>query len=151
MARPSIYSPELAGAICERLARGSTLVDIVDEDGMPSYTTVCKWRRELPEFAQMYAHARDDQADFEFDEIKRLADELPWMVDAEDGGDTNHKAGGSRVDTGHVAHMKTRIDVRKWRAAKMRPKVYADKVDTTVSGPDGGPVQTTVRVLFGRD
>lgn len=119
------------------------MAQIVDEDGMPCYTTVCKWRREIPEFAQMYAHAREDQADFEAEEIKLIADERPDMVDASEGGDTNHKAGGSRVDTGYVAWTKNRIDVRKWRAAKMRPKVYADKVDLTHQGPNGGPIEIT--------
>lgn len=148
--RPSIYSIELAGAICERIATGEAVIDILRTEGMPSYTTVCKWRREIPEFAQMYAHARDDQADHEAEEIRLIADERPPMV-----GDTNHQAGDSksedgntRMDSAFIAWQRNRIDVRKWRAAKMRPKVYADKVDHTMAGPDGGPVQAKVIVEF---
>ena len=151
MARPAAFTDELAAAICERLAKGETLIEIVAGEDMPCYTTVCKWRRTMPEFAQMYAHAREDQADTEADEVKKIADERPPMV-----GDTNHQAGESksedgntRMDSAFVAWQRNRIDTRKWRASKMRPKVYADKVDHTLASPEGGPA--VVRVLFGRD
>lgn len=151
MARPAIYSAKSANAICERIAGGEALIDILRDKGMPCYTTVCKWRRELPEFAQMYAQAREDQADHEVEETKAIADERPPMV-----GDTNHQAGESksedgntRMDSAFVAWQRNRIDVRKWRASKMRPKVYADKLDLTHADPTGGPVG--IRVLFGRD
>lgn len=151
MGRPAIYNEELAAAICERIAAGETLLSIVADAEMPCYTTVCKWRRTIPDFAQMYAHAREDQADTEAEEIRAISDERPPMV-----GDTNHQAGESasedgntRMDSAFVAWQRLRIDTRKWRASKMRPKVYGDKIDLTHADPAGGPV--AVRVLFGRD
>jgi len=41
-----------------------------------------------------------------------------------------------------VARSRLRIDARKWLASKLAPKKYGDKIDATLSGPDGGPIQT---------
>ena len=34
------------------------------------------------------------------------------------------------------------IDARKWFASKFLPKQYGDKLEATLQGPNGGPVQT---------
>jgi hypothetical protein len=47
-----------------------------------------------------------------------------------------------------VARSRLRIDARKWLASKLAPKKYGDKIDATLSGPDGGPVQNTVNFRF---
>jgi len=41
-----------------------------------------------------------------------------------------------------VARSRLRIDARKWLASKLAPKKYGDKIDATLSGPDGGPIKT---------
>jgi hypothetical protein len=128
--RPSSYTTELAEGICLRIADGESLADIVKDADMPGYATVTQWRREKPEFAAMYAQARADQADGEVDEMRALADAEPEMIRGE--------LGGTRIDPAWVAMQKNRIDVRKWRASKFRPKVYGEKleVDATVSVGD---------------
>lgn len=38
------------------------------------------------------------------------------------------------------------VDARKWFASKFLPKQYGDKVQAELSGPNGGPVETSITV-----
>jgi len=108
------FSPELFDRICERIAEGESLRAICEDPDMPARVNVIRWLEKDDALRNQYARARELQADHEFDEIKVIAD----LADAED-----------------VQVARLRIDARKWRAGKLRPKVYGDKVD--VSGNVG--------------
>jgi hypothetical protein len=41
-------------------------------------------------------------------------------------------------------------DALKWHASKLVPKVYGDKTEVVVAGPNGGPVQSE-RVVVSKD
>lgn len=97
--------------ICERIATGKSLKDICAEEGMPTRETIYAWLREDSAFSDMYARAREDQADY-------LADEIVDIADTE-------------TDS---AKARNRIDARKWKAAKLQPKRYGDKLDLNHSG-----------------
>ena len=43
MGRHSIYTPELAAAICDRISRGEPLEIICRDEGMPHAMTVHDW------------------------------------------------------------------------------------------------------------
>lgn len=116
--RPSLYSTELADLICERLADGESLRSICREAAMPGMMTVLDWRNRYPEFRAKYACAREAQAEVMDDMI---------MTTAKDAG-TNPM--GARVQ----------IDAYKWRAAKLAPKSFGDKVSHEHSGPGGAPI-----------
>lgn len=123
MGRPSIYTPEIAAAICDEIAGGRSLRSICADEAMPSYSAVNSWLNKDLEFQQQYARAREDQADHYADEIIEIADsEAP----ADD--------------------RRVKIDARKWIASKLKAKAYGDKVAHT--GPDGGAVQHQVSVKF---
>ena len=126
MGRPSDYTPEKAAEICGRLAEGESLKNICRGEEMPDIKTVYRWMMANAEFRHQYACAREDQADTMADEIIDIADEK--LEDA-----------NSR---------RVRIDARKWVAAKLKPKKYGDKVETTVQGPGGGPVENKWTVEF---
>ena len=64
-----------------------------------------------PGFAQKYLRARELQQDREADKIVAIADE---------------------ADDAAIARL--RIDSRKWRAAKMAPRKYGDRLDLNHSG-----------------
>ena len=53
-----LYSDDLADLICQRIARGESLVEICADD-LPSETAVYRWLAEKPVFREMYARARD--------------------------------------------------------------------------------------------
>ncbi len=111
--RPSLYSEELAGLLCERLAGGESLRAIGNDPAMPSAETVRRWLRDDEQFRGQYARAREAQADHYVEEIITIADAADEF-------------------THPVARL--RMDARKWVASKLRPKVYGDKLDVETTG-----------------
>lgn len=122
--RPSSYSDEMAETICDRIAEGESLRRICARDGYPHMVTVMRWLERHPEFAAKYARAREMQADVMDDMILSVAD-----------GCTPETAAADRV----------KIAAYQWRAAKLAPKKYGDRVENIVTGADGGPVVHEVR------
>lgn len=125
MPRQIEFAQDIADAICERLVEGESLRTICLDDEMPACSTVFKWLSRNEEFAEQYAHAREAQADYIFDEILDIADDATndWMV--RNGEDENE---GWEANGEHIQRSKIRIDARKWMAGKLRPKKYSDKV-----------------------
>lgn len=109
--RPSLYTDEIADAICEAIIEGGALYRICEQDGFPSENTVYRWIEEKPEFREKYARARELQQDREADKIVVIADETT---------DPNK--------------ARLQIDARKWRASKLAPKKYGDRLDLNHSG-----------------
>lgn len=130
MTRPSEYTEEIAADICSRLASGEPLVKICREESKPHVSTVYRWIAANETFRDMYARAREDQADTLADEIQAIADE-PMA-----GVKTTTKANGDveKVEGDMIEHRRLRVDARKWIAAKLRPRKYGDKVDVEHSG-----------------
>lgn len=117
--RPSKYSPRLAADICEQMAAGKSLNDVLRQPGYPEKTTIFRWIKAHDSFRNLYAEAREQQADSMVDDILAIADDgrNDTYVDAE---------GRERTDYDVVARSKLRVEARKWLAGKMRPKVYGD-------------------------
>jgi hypothetical protein len=127
--RPTVYSLELAAEICARLTEGEPLVKICRDEHIPSTTTVYRWLATNEPFRDLYARAREDQADTLADQIIDIADENPaTIVGEEDGKEV------VRVDSAAIAHQRLRVDARKWIAAKLKPKKYGERVDHDHSG-----------------
>jgi hypothetical protein len=124
--RPSSYTPEKAAAICGRLAAGEPLVRICRDESLPDVVTVYRWIAAYEDFRNMYARAREDQADTLADEIADIADENPRAVPVygREGELVEIK-----IDTAFEAWRKTRIDARKWSAAKLKPRKYGEKLE----------------------
>lgn len=122
--RPSDYSEELGAAICSRLAYGDPLTKICAEGSMPCESTVYLWLLKHPEFSEMYARAREDQAD-------TLADQMLVIAD-----DTS----------GDVNRDRLRVDTRKWIATKLKPRKYGDKTTNELTGPGGKALELSVNL-----
>lgn len=86
---------------------------------MPDKSTVFRWLSKHETFRDQYTRASEDRAAALAEDILEIADE------------------GNEED---VQRAKLRIDTRKWLMSKMAPKRYSDKVDHTLSNPDGSPV-----------
>ena len=86
----------------------------------------------IPEFWEQYARERERQADFMAVQTFYIADHT--------SKDT------SLAGIVAVARSRLRMDARKWLASKLAPKKYSDKLAAEVSGPDGGPVNTSLTV-----
>jgi hypothetical protein len=127
--RPTTYTPEIAEAICEEIATTDhALHRICEREDMPDHATVYRWLASNQDFCDKYARARERQADFMASQTVDIAD---------DTSKDNSFAGSVAV-----ARSRLRIDARKWLASKLAPKKYGDKIDATLQGPDGGPIQT---------
>lgn len=112
MSRPSIYSEVTADALLERLATGESLAAVCRDDAMPGLRTVMRWAVENESFGTEYARAREAQAEFMDDLI---------LTTAEKAGEDPQAA-------------RVKVDAYKWRAAKLAPKRYGDKIDVTSGG-----------------
>ena len=140
MGRPSNYSQEIVGAICERLANGESLRKICADEGMPAISAVFQWLSLHKEFAEQYARAREVQADTLFDEILEIADN--GLNDT-----YTDEQGNVRTDQDVIARSRLRVDSRKWMAGKLRPKVYGDKL--ALGGADDlPPIAQSLTVQF---
>lgn len=128
--RPSIFSDEIADAICEQLSEGKSLVSICRAEGMPCTSTVFKWLKQNQSFMDSYALAREAQADALFDESLDIADDgrNDWMASNAEGDE------GWRANGENIQRSRLRIDTRKWMAGKLRPKKYGEKIEHEHSG-----------------
>ena len=151
MGRPSTYSEKVANAVCKALSDGESLRAYCRKDDTPCMTTVMKWLRDVPDFAQQYAHARELQAEAMLDEIIEIADnctdDVQFLVADDESGE------GAKASIKHSAIQRARvqIDARKWVMGKMAPKKYSDKLLTEHSGLDGGPIKTESLVTMAPD
>lgn len=133
------FSQELFDEICDRLANGESLRTICQDDDMPNKGSVFRWLAGDKKLSDQYARAREEQADFIFDEVLEIADDArnDWM-ERRGEEDAGWVANGE-----HIQRSRLRIDARKWMAGKLRPKVYGDKLEleaknfnVTIKGDD---------------
>ena len=126
--RPTIYSAKLASDLCKRLAVGESLVEICREDKMPGYSTVMEWlfksyQSDDPrnDFPEMYARAREIQAETYADQMVAIADQ--------DNADVLYDLDGQPVQATTVRIQRHRLQIdTRWRiVSKMLPR-FADKV-----------------------
>ena len=127
--RPPIpFDQDVADEICEAIASGHGLISFLRQsEDLPSYSTVMRWVRELPEFADQYARAREDMADNDADKI---ADVAQAVVDG-------------NIDP---AAARVAIDAYKWSAGKRRPKRYGENQRLEVETSGTVQVTHTLRV-----
>lgn len=152
---PSIYTQDLALAICEHVANCVPLAAIAAMDGMPSVRTIMNWLADerKPDFVHQYARAREAQADKMAEDILAIADEECTMVRSDKHGSRDDDGEGRTevvFDAIAVARNRLRVDARKWLASKMAPKKYGEKVQNELTGPDGGALQVASTVTFVR-
>jgi hypothetical protein len=99
--------------ICDHLTTGKSLLDVERLQGYPSADSMYRQMARDPDFAARIAQAREAGQDHEADACVKMADEATgenWQV------------------------VKLRIWARQWRASKLAPKRYGDKVDLNHSG-----------------
>jgi SAM domain (Sterile alpha motif) len=82
-----------------------------------------RWLGTNAEFRDKYARAREVQGHIAADLAVEVA------VNATDAG------------LGRLAY-----DARKWQASKLAPKVYGDKSEVVMSGPNGGAIQNETKL-----
>lgn len=94
---------------------------------LPSVQTIFKEIENNEDFAKRYARAKEIQAEFLADQIIEIAD-----------GSTNDEevdlvTGLPRTNYENIQRSRLRVDARKWIASKLYPKIYGDKLESTVN------------------
>ena len=152
MGRHTIYTPELAAAICERIASGETMESIARDDRMPSSPTIYDWIDEkrrpsiVPaSFDLDFARARALGHDVIAADCLLIADDgrNDWMARQAAGGDQQAMA----FNAEHVQRSKLRIETRLKLLAKWSKK-YADRM--THSGDAEAPLVTIIKDFGGK-
>ena len=104
--------------------------DVCALKGMPCEVSLYSRLAKDENFAAKVAKARTAQQDHEMEACIHIADNATtedWQV------------------------AKLRIWARQWRAAKLAPKKYGDKVSAEITGADGAPLlPPTIAVTFVR-
>ena len=143
MGRPTTYTESVADEICERLAVGESLRSVCRDDNMPAIRTIFNWFRMHEGFLQQYARAKEESADALVEDCLDIADNQvkeQLVVD----GTAVFDGGGNPVMVAtqqSIAHAKLRVDTRKWKASKLKPKKYGDKMQQELTGRDGAPIE----------
>lgn len=119
--RPTKYSLELADRICEHIATSNKGIHkIADIEGI-NPSSIFQWLLDYPDFSNKYARARELQAELLADEIIDIADDST--------NDTILTDNGEMPNNEWIARSKLRVDARKWKASKLAPKKYGDKLE----------------------
>ncbi len=124
MARPSTYDFELCKQICDEIADGRNIKEILNsKEEYPNWNTFRNWKNEHDELFTLYVSSQQDKAialEFEIDELR---DEL--------------RSGKIDASTYNVL-----VQTIKWKMAKFYPKVFGDASKITLEGGDK-PIQIT--------
>jgi hypothetical protein len=119
----TIYDPKtIWPQVLEAIANGAALSTAIKcARPSPSYAWAKLQLRANPELKASYQQAVEDRAD-------RLAEELVELADTPmpEGLDGPGKSAW-------VQQMRLRVDVRKWAASKLKPKIYGERLDLLVT------------------
>lgn len=124
--RPSTYSKEIADEVVKRIAEGEGMRAICADIGCSPGSVIGWVTSNIEDFSERYAQACISRANLWAEEIISIAD-----CNVED-----------------PQRSRLMVDTRKWLLAKVLPKLYGDKLQTQISGPDGGPVESNVKIII---
>jgi hypothetical protein len=105
---------EIQERVVAEIQTGRSLRQVCGDEGMPDFRTVQRWVVADGQFAVKYARARVAQADTLFDRMEEVEEQVS----------------AGTMDS-HAARVV--LDSMRWRASKLAPKVYGDRLDVQVS------------------
>jgi len=111
--KASLDDPAVVEALIERVSAGESISAICASKDMPSARAVYSRMGRDDQFCAVIARAREAQQESEMDACIDMADKATpedWQV------------------------VKLRIWARQWRASKLAPKKYGERVDMNLSG-----------------
>jgi hypothetical protein len=119
--RPALKSDEIWPTVLDHIASGDALSTALQRlNPAPSYSWAKLQLRGNGDLQAAYRAATEDRADTLADDIITLADSEPPA----------HLEGPAL--SAWVQQLKLRIHAREWTAAKLRPRVYGEKIDVSV-------------------
>lgn len=128
MARPTIYTDELANTICSRLAGGESLRSICRDDAMPDISTVLLWVvDDRSGFSAQYLRAREAAGYAHADNVVNMADRAA-------SGEMEPNAARSAMH-GYI-----------WAAERMAPKRHSPRQEVDHSSSDRTMSPTRIEI-----
>ena len=115
MGKSRTVSIDIMEKIVDRLAQGETLVDITNDNNMPTYRAVTRAVAGDDNMFELYRRGRILQAEFYSDRINKLA-----MEPLPEDGDVRHL-------NAEVNRRRLEIDTLKWTTARNQPFGIRDK------------------------
>ena len=113
MARLTEYNYDLGVEICDKVADGLNIMDILaSNDKYPSWSTFRRWKNDNDELRTLYVNSQQDKG---IALEKEIDDTLQLLRDGE-----------IDASTANVI-----IQTIKWKMAKFYPKMFGDKLDLT--------------------
>jgi hypothetical protein len=116
MARPSEYNFELCKEICELIADGGYIIQVLESnEKYPSWSTFRHWKRDNEELKTLYVNAQQDKTEALINNIVKVQQmALRGEIDA---------------STANVV-----MQTDKWLSSKFYPKMFGDRTDITSNG-----------------
>lgn len=130
----------LAPVLREIAENGLSLRQACRKLTKPAWQTVLKWVSIDPKLEEQYVRACEAREQMLHDELLELSD------DGRFDKKTITTRGGQEIeviDQEVLGRSKLQVDTRKWILARMNPRKYGDKVETTIQGGDK-PVNVAV-------
>lgn len=137
------HTPEIVAhmkaRIVEEVKKKRSLHHILSNDvdlEFPSSGLVYQWlnpehEKYDAEFATNYAYAREVRAEKVFEEMLEIADTPKTGETVKIDPD-----GITRTKSDMIQHRRLQIETRQWMLARMMPKKYGNKLETTLQGGD---------------
>jgi hypothetical protein len=116
MARPSEYNFEICKEICELIANGGYIIQVLESnEKYPSWSTFRHWKRDNEELKTLYVNAQQDKTEALINNIVKVQQmALRGEIDA---------------STANVV-----MQTDKWLSSKFYPKMFGDRTDITSNG-----------------
>ena len=117
------YSDAIGAEICERISVGELLIDICDDEHMPTMRRCNQWLKENAEFQALYRDSINDRLNIFEEQVLRIADDMKQDFK------TVVKNGKERrvLDPDVIARAKLRIEVRFRHLRAMRPDRWGEQ------------------------
>lgn len=120
--RPRAYSEALWDRLLDAVAHGAAFTTALRNcAGAPSYPSAKRMLAADPALNARYRSALEDRADSIVDEMLGLADtQIPDELEGAERG-------------AWIAHLKIRLDTRRYLASKLFPKQYGERLEVGVT------------------
>jgi hypothetical protein len=135
-----LYDLNVVEKICEIIATSEKGIHHIctDNQEFPHVSNFFRWLHRHEEARDLYARAREAQADLLADNIIVIADDS--------SRDTKVITKGDEVveveNTEWTNRSKLRVEARKWKASKLAPKKFGDKLE--LSGDKDRPLAVQI-------
>jgi hypothetical protein len=133
------YSDARAQEICERIAIGELLINICNDEHLPTMRRCNQWLNEHPDFKALYQSAINDRLNIFEEQVIQIADDMRHDLRTVIKGGQEKRV----ADPEMVARAKLRIDVRFRHLKAGRPAKWGDVSTLNVKSTDDDPANMT--------